>query len=95
VSKVKLKVDIADYREAYLRQHFVNGWDRIEADARCIAAERALKENARKTDEAIKACEAMPLGPGYLKAHDRITALFKEHDELLDIAFPKSAKANP
>lgn len=89
---MKVKVTDADMKAAYLRLHF-QGWERLCKMARELAAERLLTENSDRTRRLIEANDESPKTladwDAYMKRQAEIDRLFKEHDELCDIAFPR------
>lgn len=90
---VRIHITDADYQRA-LHRFTLLDWKRVKTEARCQAAQRMLDENAAATKRAIDEQQAV-LGRAhtideFLGSSDRVDALFREHEELLDIAFPRA-----
>lgn len=91
MANVKIKITDEDYQAA-LRHFTLIDWDRVKSKAREKAAERLLLKNREATELAMTLADADKHNlAAYLRHQDEITRLFKEHDALLDIAFPSSS----
>ena len=96
----KIEVTMADLVVALRRQMFLPDGvlKKVMAAARRIAIERAIEDNAAETARLIgmldtpERLDTLDGINAYRKRQDRITVLFKEHDELLDMAYPTTAE---
>jgi predicted flavoprotein YhiN len=88
--RLKVRPIEKDFAQAYARLHF-GKWEELKALATQVAAERMIEANQTEQRRLIAASAGLT-GAAYLKNSDAITRAFAEHDELLDIAYPKSTE---
>jgi hypothetical protein len=96
---MKIKPKEEDFIAAMRCRHIdaAAAWANFRNEAMRYAAERMLAENQEATKAALaESAGLLPLTAEkiarYLAVQDRITGLFAEHEELLDVAFPKPRK---
>ena len=85
------KITLEDLRAAFLLKHRVSDWDRLLSAARHNSIDRAIRENLEKQAAAVDAAKSQT-GAKWIRTQSRLTALFREHDDLVRMAFPPKEK---
>lgn len=94
------KVDVTanDFKTAYLERHGdARGWQQIERGATAAAAFRVLAQisdelKANQKRRAVLKTESIQEHAEWMRLANRDTALLKEREEVLAIAFPEGGK---
>jgi hypothetical protein len=96
--RVKVVVTDADYEQAC--RGMLVSWASIKASAVKFAAERQLRESSARQEALCRRLNELAGSsrPGdraeFTRASAELDRLFAAHDDLLDAAYPRSAKAS-
>lgn len=96
---MRIKPTEDDFKTAYQRRH-LDGWEALKSMAVQVAAERLLDVNRAAQERLLAEDAAAMTDQSSGLAHAReffrrakaIDQLFREHDELLDAAYPRGVK---
>lgn len=96
---MKITPTDADYEAALFREtpYAKERWRRLKAEAVRCAAERLLKANGARQKAVCQELDAIDLNDPrthkrWHSLQDEISKLFADHEKLLDVAFPNTAK---